>query len=102
MRKNPLTQLIATAIVLVAAFPFSYTAQAINIGEVVSQSKIGEPLRTQIELTGSGNEIVEDACLSLVAPDPNEEGARDFLIAAKLAVKTEENRQFVVISSHRP
>lgn len=102
MRKNFLTQLATAAIVLVAAFPFSNTAQALNIGNVVSQSKIGEPLRTQIELTGSGNEIIEDACLSLVAPDPDEEGARDFLTAAKLTVKTEEKRQFAVISSHRP
>ncbi len=102
MRKNFLTRYVAAAVVLAAAFPFSNTAQALNIGEVVSQSRIGEPLRTQIELTGSGNETVDETCLSLIAPDQGEEGASEFVTVAKLAVKTEGKRQFVVISSHRP
>lgn len=102
MRKNFLTRYVAAAVVLAAAFPFSNTAQALNIGEVVSQSRIGEPLRTQIELTGSGNETVDNTCLSLIAPDQGEEGASEFVTVANLAVKTEGKRQFVVISSHRP
>lgn len=92
---------IVAAVFFLAALPFSLAAHAINIGEVVSQSKIGEPLRTQIELTGSGSELVEDACLSLVAPDQNEEGSRDFVTMARVAVKVEGDRRFVVISSNR-
>ena len=102
MRKKFYKKSTASAVILVAALLFSCTAQAVTIGEVVSQSKLGEPLRTQIELMGSGMENIQDVCLSLLTPDASEEGARDFVTAARLAIKTEGRRKFVIVSSHRP
>lgn len=77
-------------------------ASAVSIGEIVSQSKLGEPLSIRVELGSAPGEKIENACLSLQAPDPDEEGAQNYLVSANLAIAQEIGRQFVVISSRKP
>lgn len=90
------------AAALAIAMSFSDTVLAVSIGEIVSQSKLGKPLSIHVELTSETNEIIDSSCLSLVAPDPQEEGAQDYLVSAKLSVTTEMGQQFGVIRSHKP
>ena len=101
-RKKKFLAPATTAIFLVAALTFPCFAAAVSIGEIVSLSKLGEPLFIRVELASAANEKIDSTCLSLQAPEPNEEGAQDFLVTAKLDVKTELGRQFGIISSHKP
>ena len=102
IRENLFLAPVTTAIFLAAVLSFPHIAAAVSIGEIVSLSKLGEPLSIRVELTSAANEKIDSTCLSLQAPDPNEEGAQDYLVTAKLAVKTELGRQFGIISSHKP
>lgn len=76
-------------------------AHAVSIGEVVLQSKLGEPLYTQVGLTMGNRENIDASCLSLAAPDPQDNESSNYLLKAKLEIKTEGARRYVVISSHQ-
>ncbi|MES1982744.1 MAG: tetratricopeptide repeat protein [Pseudomonadota bacterium] len=76
-------------------------SQALSIGDIVLESKLGEPLLAQVVLMVGSNEVVENKCLSLLKPDPAEDDIRDYLTQARLAVKTEGARQYVVITTSR-
>ncbi|MDO8414095.1 MAG: hypothetical protein Q7S51_09940 [Gallionellaceae bacterium] len=88
----------ATAITLVLLLPCA--AWAITIGEIESQSKLGELLYIQVELRGSTNENVSNSCLSLIPPDPEDEDRQYYLTLPKLSLTTVAGRQYVTISSH--
>ena len=98
IRKQPLTPKAVMAFAL--AFPC--VVQAVSIGEVVLQSRLGEPLLAQVDLMAGSGERIDDSCLSLTAPDPHEEDTSGYLSAANLALKTDGKRQYVVISSRKP
>ncbi len=89
----------AFAVIAVLAFPS--VSKAVSIGEIVLQSKLGEPLLAQVDLTLGSGEQIETSCLSLVAPDPSEEDISGYLTRAYLSVKTDGKRQYVAISSHK-
>ena len=90
---------VATA--LAAALLFPYTAQAISIGEIVSQSTLGYPLFLQVELKGEANENITSDCLSLATPEPNDEDEQSYIVSAKLSVQAESGRWKAIISSHK-
>ncbi|MBI3901338.1 MAG: hypothetical protein HY306_00100 [Nitrosomonadales bacterium] len=90
------THLFAAGI-LAAILLTPYPARALGIGEIVPHSKLGEPLLAQVELRASANENVETSCLSLLAPDSNDEEARSYLLKASLELKTEGGRRYIVI-----
>ena len=90
-----------TALALTAALTFSCVAEAVSIGEIVLQSKLGEPLLAQVDLVVGKEEVIEDDCLSLVAPDPLEVDTSGYLTQANLTLKIEGKRQYVAISSRQ-
>ena len=87
---------------LTGALTFPYVAEAVSIGEIALQSRLGEPLRGQIELVVESGEHVENSCLSLAAPDSTEEDTGNYLTKAKLSLKSEGTRQYVSIDSRTP
>ena len=93
---------VAQAMALAVALFFPVIASAVSIGEIAFQSKLGEPLSIRVELRSETNENIETTCLSLLPPDPDEEGAQDYLVSAKLTVITEVGKRFVALSSHKP
>jgi hypothetical protein len=102
IRKLLLTPQAITAFALIAVLAFPCIVEAVSIGEVVSQSKLGKPLFVQVGLVAGSDEHIKDSCLSLTAPDPLEEDASGYLTNANLALKTEGKRQYVEISSRTP
>lgn len=101
-RKKLFSLRTISAFTMAAALMFPYLAKAVNIGELVMQSGVGEPFRAQVGLiTGSG-ERIDDACLSLAAPDPRQDDVGTFLTEATLSLETEVARQYVSLSSPKP
>lgn len=90
------------AFAIIVALTLPRVVAAVSIGEVVSQSRLGEPLFAQIDLMAGSGEHIEDSCLSLIAPDPLEENAASYLTQAHLALKTQGGRQYVTIRSFAP
>lgn len=102
IRKFFLASHAIMALAMIIALTFPSIAKAISIGEVVMQSKVGEPLFAQVDLVVGSGEHIENSCLALAPPDPLEDDASDYLTKANLSVKTEGARQYVVISSRTP
>lgn len=92
----------APPLALAIALSFPCNAQAINIGDIVLQSRLGEPLLAHVDLIAGGSENIENNCLSLTAPDPHEDDVRDYLTKARLSIKSEGGRQYVLISTYQP
>ena len=95
----PISTISAWAIIVSLLFPC--VAKAISIGEVVSQSKLGQPLLVQVGLTLGSGEQVEASCLSLIAPDANEDDTSGYVTKASLSIKSDGNRHYIVISSRQ-
>ena len=74
---------------------------AVSIGEVVLQSRLGEPLLAQVDLTVGSGEHIENSCLSLIAPDPLDEDISGYLTKATLSLNSDGKRQFISISSRK-
>lgn len=91
-----------SAFAVVAALAFPWTVEAVNIGEAVLQSRVGEPLLAQVDVIAGSNERIEDSCLSLAAPDSLQGDAVSSLDKAELSIKTDGARQYVSISSLQP
>lgn len=102
IRKFFLASHAIMASAMIVALTFPSVAKAISIGEVVMQSKVGEPLFAQVDLVVGSGEHIENSCLALAPPDPLEDDASDYLTKANLSVKTEGARQYVVVSSRTP
>lgn len=90
------------AFTVVLALILPRAACAVSIGEVVLHSGRGAPLLAQVALAVESNERIEDACLSLAAPDPLQQDAGSFLTEAILSFKNDGKRQYVDIRSLRP
>lgn len=86
----------------IIALTFPCVAEAVSIGGVVLQSRLGERLLARIELMAGSGERIDDSCLSLAAPDPPEDDTGVYLTQANLSLKTEGKQQYVVISSRKP
>ena len=99
-KKSSIPTLLLAILAVVLSIP--HPVRAVSIGEIVSQSKLGEPLSIQVELTHAPNEIIDSTCLSLIPPDLEEDGAQEYVASATVAVKTEKGRQIAAITSHRP
>ena len=102
IRKLLITLHAITTLAMTAALTFPCVAQAVSIGDVVLQSRLGEPLLARVGLMVGRNERIEGSCLSLTAPDPRQEDSSNFLTEANLSLKTEGKRQYVNISSPKP
>ena len=89
----------AIALSLTAALTLPSVAEAISIGEVTLQSRLGEPLHFRANLTMESSERINESCLSLIAPDPLQEDIGSFLTEANLSLTTDDNRRYVDISS---
>ncbi len=99
--KNPRPFYLLAAAALAATLLSPCIAGAVSIGEIVMQSKLGEPLLARVELTTASGENIETSCLSLAASDPHDAAARNFLLKTRLEIKTEGAKRYVVISSHK-
>ena len=95
----PIRAISAFALVALLAFP--YVAKAVSIGEVVLQSKLGEPLSAQVDLVLGSGERIETSCLSLVPPDSGDDDAYGYITRAYLSIKTDGKRQYVAIRSSK-
>jgi tetratricopeptide (TPR) repeat protein len=102
IRKTFIVLRAISAFAVVAALAFPCAAEAVSIGEAVLQSRVGEPLLAQVDVTAGSNERIEDSCLSLAAHEPLQGNAVSFLTEAKLSIKTDGARQYVNISSLQP
>ena len=74
-------------------------ARAVSIGDAVLHSGLGEPLRAEVGLLLAQGERVDEACLSLAAPDPRDEDASGYLTKAKLTLVTVGEQRYIAISS---
>jgi pilus assembly protein FimV len=102
IRKLSLTPRAIATFAMTVALTFSCVVEAVSIGEVVLQSRLGEPLLAQVDLMVGSGEQIEDSCLSLAAPDPHEEDTSGYLTKANLSFKNDGKRQYVTISSRKP
>ncbi len=102
IRKLLLIPHAITAFAIAVALTFPCVVEAVSIGEVVLQSRLGEPLLAQVDLTVGNGERIDDSCLSLAAPGADEEDTSGYLTKANLSLKTEGKRQYVAISSRSP
>lgn len=88
------------AITLAVALLSPCSARAVGIGEIESLSTLGKPLQLRVGLTTLPAENINNACLSLVAPDPDAENRSSYLTVAKLAmVKTSDGKQHIDLST---
>ena len=92
--------LVPVALAIALALPC--IAQAMSVGEIALQSKLGQPLLAQVDFKSEINENIANNCLSLTTPDPREEDARNYLTKAKLSIQMEGSRQYVLISTYQP
>jgi len=92
---------IISLIAVIGLMTFSCISTAVSIGEVVMQSKLGEPLSAQVDLMLGSGEHIEDSCLSLVVPDQNEEDTSGYLTQVNLTLKSEGNHQYIAITSRK-
>ena len=97
--KSPYSFRLLAAGALLIALLLPGFARAVSIGEAVLLSKLGQPLHAQVDLTMGSDEQIDDSCLSLLGPDPQEEDISGYVTRAKLVLKTEGTRQFVDINS---
>ena len=102
VRKLLLTPHTIMAFAMAVALSFPCVVEAVSIGELVLQSRPGEPLLARVDLMVESNERIEESCLSLASPDPLREDITGFLTEANLSLKIEGARQYVGISSRKP
>lgn len=102
IRKLPLAPPAITAFTMALALTLPCAAGAVSIGEVVLHSGRGAPLLAHVDLAVERHERIEDACLSLAAPDPLQQDAGSFLTEAILSLKNDGKRQYVSIRSLQP
>jgi len=100
IRKLRLSPHPVTALCLTVALFLPCVVQAVSIGEIVLQSKLGEPLLAKVAIGSSKDESIKRSCLSLIAPDPRDGDTSGYLTQASLSLKTEGTRQYVLIRTH--
>jgi hypothetical protein len=85
---------------LASALMFSSTADALALGNIASQSALGQPLRLVIPVVEAGGEAINSACLRLVN-DGASEGAPQ-LLAARINVDRGASTPRLVVTTAQP
>ena len=79
------------------------TVDAVGIGDITLQSRLGEPLSASVPLTASAEESLNESCLSLITPASPEMGnPDDFLVRAKLSLLQEKGNAVIQIRGEHP
>jgi pilus assembly protein FimV len=81
---------------------FPPLVSAVQIGEVVSLSKLGAPLRVEIPISATSNEGIDSSCLSLLAPEPLTEEAQSYLLSGKLTLQGEGAHRRILLTTRAP
>jgi hypothetical protein len=76
--------------------------EAVQIGDILSTSKLGEPLRVEVAITTAANEQIDDSCISLVAPDTRADDASNYLRDTKLSVQNIAGQQRILLNARKP
>jgi hypothetical protein len=76
--------------------------EAVQIGGILSTSKLGEPLRVEVAITTAANEQIDDSCVSLVAPDTQTDDASNYLRDTKLSVQNIGGQQRILLNARKP
>jgi hypothetical protein len=76
--------------------------EAVQIGDILSTSKLGEPLRVEVALTTAANEQIDDSCVSLVAPDTRTDDTSNYLRDTKLSVQNIGGQQRILLNARKP
>jgi len=100
--KRPPSLNAITLLTLTAALTLPCTVQAVSIGGIELQSKLGEALHARINLITERGERIDSACLSLAVPDPLKEDISGFVTAARLTLKSSGKQQYINVSSSVP
>ncbi|MBI2311712.1 MAG: hypothetical protein HYU77_04320 [Betaproteobacteria bacterium] len=82
----PRSSILAGAFVLAAA-AVSPPCVAITLGELVAESRIGEPFRGQVSVTASGADRLEASCFRLAPPPIEIEGPHRYLLSTRFALE---------------
>jgi len=101
IRKSHFSLQIFSIACIVCILSFPAIVNAVSIGDVVLQSKLGEPLFAEVDLIIATGEHIDDTCLSLISPDPKDADTSGYVTKANLSIKTEGRRHYVTISSNR-
>lgn len=88
---------------LCAMLALPCVTQAIQIGNIETVSKLGEPLRVEVAISVAQNEPFDNNCISLVTPDTNAEDAKHYLTSSdvKLSISTDGKQPRILLSSHK-
>ncbi len=76
--------------------------EAVQIGDILSTSKLGEPLRVEVAITTAANEQIDDSCVSLVAPDTRADDTSNYLRDTKLSVQNIGGQQRILLNARKP
>lgn len=76
--------------------------EAVQIGDIISTSKLGEPLRVEVAITTAANEQIDDSCVSLVAPDTRADDTSNYLRDTKLSVQNIGGQQRILLNARKP
>lgn len=108
--RNNLQTIVSTAVIgvyralCIALCLLPGVALAVQIGDVISVSKIGQPLHAEVVLTAAAGEHIDSSCISLVEPDATTEDAGQYLTAknTQLSIQKSGGQPRVLLNSHKP
>ena len=74
-------------------------AKALALGELVVQSRLGQPLRAQLAVTASPGETIEESCIALAKPARASENQIPLLNRARFSVEATNTGQLIRIGT---
>lgn len=89
----------------IAALPLSLwtpSAQAVGLGEVLTQSAIGQPLHIEIQLPGEGPDRVAPECIRVIPQKTRAEDGIPSINSAHVAIRRSGNSAVAVITDPAP
>src|SRR5437764_8044453 len=98
MSKDAPFALLAVAVIVLAGVLPGF-AQALGLGEVTSQSTLGERLRVVVPLTGATGESVSDDCFTLISATEISDVTPTFL-TAKVGHERSAQSRLVITTAH--
>lgn len=72
-------------------------AQGVVLGELVGESRIGEPFRAYVPVAAAESDTLDALCFSLGVPGEEAEGSRHYLLAARLILEGENAARRILI-----
>lgn len=72
-------------------------AQGVVLGELVGESRIGEPFRAYVPVAATESDTLDAVCFSLGVPGEEAEDSRHYLLAARLTLEGENAARRVLI-----